>query len=181
MSKGLMTQDEAALALLAYVFSGAISSPKGKGVGYALMKATQTTFSWSVALEEDIDGPSCWQIQLLELYLIGELIAHEIGGRVVFSIGPDQHHGLVGPFTSVCEYFRAHIRSSLIALEKQEGIEEYKERFIDRIRDFVDNHLHNSPAVIEDIPIIVAMHADLGPHNIILSSQKFTEIHAVID
>ncbi|KAI3324464.1 hypothetical protein HD806DRAFT_492678 [Xylariaceae sp. AK1471] len=335
MSEGLMTQDEAASALLAYIFSGAIGSPKGKGVGYALIKATQTTFSWSAALE-DIDGPAtpvfrylvkidresreisppepivlsetelaeailaatgqhlassarftdgalsisykvtvqesqdvayvvqlrhhgyvasmnalmtlisrtidshilpvppvypipgemkrqevtgmgrqitqlipgvvasstyprlsheerlifvrkmalafqaCWQIQLPEQHLIGELIADEIDGRVVLRIEPDRHYGLGGPFTSVREYLRAHIRSSVIALEKQEGIEEYKERFLDRIRDFVDNRLHNIPVIVEDIPI-VAMHADLGPHNVIVSSQKHTEIQAVID
>ncbi|RYO85642.1 hypothetical protein DL766_008813 [Monosporascus sp. MC13-8B] len=123
---------------------------------------------------------ACWQIQLPEQHLIGELIADEIGGRVVLRIGPDRHYGLGGPFTSVREYLRAHIRSSLIALEKQEGIEEYKERFLDRIRDFVGNRLQNIPAIVEDIPI-VAMHADLGPHNVIVSSQKHTEIRAVID
>lgn len=52
-----MTQNEAVSALLAYMFSGAVGSPKGKGVGYALIEATPTTFSWSAALE-DIDGPA---------------------------------------------------------------------------------------------------------------------------
>ena len=55
MSVELMTQEEAASALLAYVFSGAIGSPKEKGVGYALMRTTPAAFSWSAALE-DIDG-----------------------------------------------------------------------------------------------------------------------------
>ena len=55
MFEELMTQDEAVSALLAYIFSGAIGSPKGKGVGYALIEATPTTFSWSAALE-DIDA-----------------------------------------------------------------------------------------------------------------------------
>lgn len=335
MSGELMTQEEAASALLAYVFSGAIGSPKGKGVAYALMKSTPTTFSWSAALE-DIDGPSttitrylvtidrrsreispprpillsetelaeaifaatgqhlasstrftdgalsisykvtaqeshdlayvvqlrhhgcvssmdafmtlisrtidcrilpvppvypipgekkrqedtgigrqitrlipgvmassvyprlsheerltfvqrmalafqgCWRIQLPEHHLIGELIADEIDGRIVLRIGPDRHYGLGGPFTSVRDYLRAHIRSSLVALEKQQGIEEYKARFLDRIRDVVHNGLHNIPVIVEDIPI-VAMHADLGPHNIIVSSQIHSEIRAVID
>ncbi|KAF2462524.1 uncharacterized protein BDR25DRAFT_198328, partial [Lindgomyces ingoldianus] len=39
------------------IFSGAIGSPKGKGVGYALIKATPTSFSWSAALE-DIEEPA---------------------------------------------------------------------------------------------------------------------------
>ena len=51
-----MTQDEAASALLAFVFGGAIGSPKGKGVAYALVEGTHTTFSWTAALE-DFDGP----------------------------------------------------------------------------------------------------------------------------
>lgn len=51
-----MTKDEAASALLAYVFSGALGSAKGKGVGYALIETTPTTFSWSAGLE-DMDGP----------------------------------------------------------------------------------------------------------------------------
>ncbi|KAF1961701.1 hypothetical protein CC80DRAFT_522437 [Byssothecium circinans] len=123
---------------------------------------------------------ACWTIQLPEHHLIGELTAGEIGGRVVLGIGPDRHYGLGGPFTSVRKYLQAHIRSSLIALEKQQAIEEYKEQFLDRIRDFVDNRLHNIPAIVEDIPI-VAMHADMGPHNIIVSSETHTEIQAVID
>ena len=50
-----MTQDEAVVALLAYAFSGAIGSAKGKGVTYALIRNTPTTFAWSVGLE-DIDA-----------------------------------------------------------------------------------------------------------------------------
>jgi hypothetical protein len=52
-----MTQDEAVSALLAFMFSGAVGFPMGKGVGYALIEATPTTFSWSAELE-DIDGPA---------------------------------------------------------------------------------------------------------------------------
>lgn len=51
---------------------------------------------------------------------------------------------------------------------------------MERIKDFVDNRMHNIPAIVENIPI-VAMHADMGPHNIIVSSQTHTEIRAVID
>ncbi|PGH11751.1 hypothetical protein AJ80_07012 [Polytolypa hystricis UAMH7299] len=78
------------------------------------------------------------------------------------------------------EYLQAYTRSSLLALEKQQGIEEYKERFLERIKDFVDNRMHNIPAIVEDIPI-VATHADTGLHNAIVSSQTHTEIRAVID
>ncbi|KAF2273784.1 uncharacterized protein EI97DRAFT_495741 [Westerdykella ornata] len=83
-------------------------------------------------------------------HLIGELIATESDGQVVLKIGPDRHHGLGGPFSS------------------QQGIEEYKERFLDH------------SATVEDNPI-VAMHADMGLHNIIVSSHARTDIQAVID
>ncbi|KAH9903823.1 hypothetical protein F4778DRAFT_100814 [Xylariomycetidae sp. FL2044] len=335
MSERLMTQDESIKALLAFIFSGAIGSPKGKGVSYALIAEKPTTFSWSVALEDidaspthidryqvkidtqskEISPPepivlseaelaeaiwaatgqhlasstrftdgalsisykatvkerqdiayviqlrhhgyvasmdalmtlvsktidssilpvprvyaipgekkrqettgmgrqitelipglmasttypqlshkeklvfvskmalafqACWGIQLPEPPSIGELLADQIDGRILLRVGPDRHHGLGGPFTSVREYLQAHIRSSLVELEKQEGIEEYKERFLDRIRDMVNNHLHNIPVIVEDIPI-VAMHADMGPHNVIVSNQTHTEIRAIID
>ncbi|EFY93338.1 hypothetical protein J3459_016544 [Metarhizium acridum] len=123
---------------------------------------------------------ACWQIQLPEDHLIGELTAATIDGRVVLKIEPDRHCSLGGPFASVREYLRAYIRFSLAALEKQQGIEDYKEQFLERIRDIVDNHLHEIPAIVEDIPI-VAMHADMGLHNIIVSAQSPTEIQAVID
>jgi len=123
---------------------------------------------------------ACWRIQLPEPHLIGELIADGIDGRTVLRIGPDRHYSLGGPFSSVREYLRAYIRSSLTALEKQQGIEEYKEQFLDRIRDVVKNRLQIIPAVVEDIPI-VAMHADLGPHNVIVSSETCSEIRAIID
>ena len=51
-----MDQDEAASALLAYMFSGAVGDSKGKGVCYALIDTTSTSFTWSAALG-DIDGP----------------------------------------------------------------------------------------------------------------------------
>ncbi|KAL8916166.1 MAG: hypothetical protein Q9208_008667 [Pyrenodesmia sp. 3 TL-2023] len=118
-----------------------------------------------------------WRIPLPQPHLIGELIGDEASG---LRIGPDRHHSLGGPFPSVREYLRAHIRSSFVALEKQQCIDEYKERFQDRIKVFIDQHLDDIPPVVEDIPI-VAMHTDMGLHNIILSSQTPTEIRAIID
>lgn len=120
---------------------------------------------------------ACWQIQLPGRHLIGELIGDEIGG---LRIGPDRHYSLGGPYHSVREYLQAYIRYSLFSLEKHQGIEEYKRQYMDRIRDFVNNSLHHIRAVVEDIPI-VAMHADMGLHNVIVSSQKPTEIQAIID
>ncbi|ROW05925.1 hypothetical protein VPNG_08000 [Cytospora leucostoma] len=123
----------------------------------------------------------CWQMQLPEDHLIGELTARTVDGRAVLQIGPDRHYNLGGPFSSVRDYLREYIKSSLAALEKQQGIDEYKDQFMARIRDFVSNRMHEMPAIVEDVPI-VAMHADMGLHNVIVSEQSpHTEMLAVID
>ncbi|QYT02282.1 APH domain-containing protein [Trichoderma simmonsii] len=123
---------------------------------------------------------ACWEIQLPEPRLIGELIASNVDGQITLRVGPDRHDGLGGPFDSVRGYLREHIKSSLIALEKQQGIEEYKDKYLHRIREIVNTRLQEIPAIVEKIPI-VAMHTDMGPHNIIVSSEKPTEIQAIID
>jgi len=120
---------------------------------------------------------ACWQIQLPQHHLIGELLGDETNG---LTIGPDRHYNLGGPFNTVRGYLRAYIRSSFSALAKQQGIDEYKGQYLGRIGEFIDRHEYDIPAVVEDIPI-VAMHADMGLHNIILSSQTSTEIRAIID
>ncbi|KAL7935535.1 hypothetical protein V8C35DRAFT_299722 [Trichoderma chlorosporum] len=123
---------------------------------------------------------ACWDIQLPEPRLIGELIASGTNDQITLETGPDRHYSLGGPFHSVREYLRAHIKYSLIALEKQEGIEEYKEQYLHRIRDFVNTRLQQIPAVVEKVPI-VAMNADMGLHNVIVSSERRTDIRAIID
>ncbi|KAL6816183.1 hypothetical protein V8C40DRAFT_254668 [Trichoderma camerunense] len=123
---------------------------------------------------------ACWEIRLPEKHLIGELIASGTNDEITLEIGPDRHYGLGGPFSSVREYLRAYIKSSLIALEKQQGIEEYKALYLPRIRDFVNTRLQEIPAIVEKVPI-VAMHADMGPHNVIVSSERPTDIQAIID
>ncbi|GAB1312107.1 hypothetical protein MFIFM68171_02317 [Madurella fahalii] len=124
---------------------------------------------------------ACWRLPLPEPRLIGELAAATgDDGEILLSIEPDRHHGLGGPFSSVRDYLRAYIKSALTSLEKQQGIDDYKERFLGRIRDFVNNCLHNIPAVVENKPI-VAMHSDMGPHNVIVSSHSGSDIKAIID
>lgn len=123
---------------------------------------------------------ACWSIPIPEPRLIGELIATDINGEVVLSVGPDRHHGLGGPFSSVREYLQAYIKSSLVALEKQQGIEEYKEKYLEPIRNFVNTRISNIPAIVEKVPI-VAMHSDMGPHNIIVSSDTRIDIESIID
>ncbi|KUJ14302.1 uncharacterized protein LY89DRAFT_686780 [Mollisia scopiformis] len=123
---------------------------------------------------------ACWRIPLPKERLIGELCAVQDGNCVVFTVGPDRHYSLGGPFDSVRDYLRAYIYSSLDALKRQQGIDEYKERFLQRITDFVEGGMHNIPMIVEDVPI-VAMHSDMGPHNVILSPTTPTDIMAIID
>lgn len=73
---------------------------------------------------------ACWQTPLPKERLIGELCAARAGHGIALSVGPDRHYRLGGPFTSVRDYLRAYIRSSLEALKRQQGIDEYKERFL---------------------------------------------------
>ena len=120
---------------------------------------------------------ACWQIQLPQLHLIGELLGDETNG---LRIGPDRHYNLGGPFNTVRGYLRAYIRSSFSALTKQQGIDEFKGQYLGRIGEFIGRHEYDIPVVVEDIPI-VAMHSDMGLHNIILSSQTSSEIRAIID
>ena len=330
-----MSQDEAASALVAHIFSGAIGSPEGKGVSYSLLEATNSAFSWIAALEEedstgqpidrylvDIDrvsrkiqppmpialseaeleeavlaatghhlkassrftdgalsisykvsieedpdiqyvvqlrhhgnvtsmnllmslissvvdpsilplptvypipgeeqrqktmgmgrqisqlipGPitnsvyprmsheeklvfvrnmalafqATWHIPLPKERLIGELCAAQAGDCIVLSVGPDRQYSLGGPFASVRDYLRAYICSSLDAFKRQQGIDEYKTRFLQPVTDFVEGGMHNIPAIVEDIPV-VAVHSDMGPHNVILSPTTPTDIKALID
>jgi hypothetical protein len=125
---------------------------------------------------------ACWQIELPNPRLIGELLARPTeDGSITLKVEPDRHHGLGGPFHSVRDYLRAYIRSSLAALEKQQGIEEYKDRYLSRLEEFVSNRLDTAiPNVVGDIPV-VAVHADMGLYNVIVSEQAPTEIRAVID
>ncbi|EXU97994.1 aminoglycoside 3'-phosphotransferase/choline kinase domain protein [Metarhizium robertsii] len=305
MSEGLLTQEQAVSELLAFVFSGAIGSAKGKAVGYSLVAAKPTEFSWWVALE-DIDGPDvpldryCVKLdrrsrqisppepvvlskeELSDAILsaTGQHLASSarftdgalsISYKVTVQETPDvayvvqlRHHGNVASMdslmtlisktvdshilpvppvypipgegrrqqvtgvgrqitrlipgvvasttyphlshdeklvlyekwpshsrpagvsrfrsvsSSVREYLQAYIRASIVALEKQEGIQEYKDQYLKRIKDFVNDHMHEIPPIVEDVPI-VAMHSDMGPHNIIVSSQTPTDLEAVID
>ncbi|KAI1464284.1 uncharacterized protein F4812DRAFT_452934 [Daldinia caldariorum] len=164
-----------------YPIPGERKRQKATGMGKQITRFIPGVMASSVYPQLSHEERLIFQIQLPETHLIGELIAEPAttDDRVILKIKPDRYHGLGGPFHSVRDYLRAYIRSCLLALEKQQGIEAYKERFLKRIKTFVDNHMH-IPAIVEDIPI-VTMHADMGLHNIIVSSQNYTEIQGVID
>jgi len=126
--------------------------------------------------------------------LIGELRASQVASNtstkhnadsIILHVGLDRHYSLGGPFSSVRDYLRAFTRSNLKLLEKQEGIDVYKDRYLSRIRSFVDSGMRNIPDIVETIPI-VAQHCDLGPHNTIIkgtdvNSPEASQIAAVID
>jgi hypothetical protein len=133
-----------------------------------LSHAQRLTFVRNMALAYQ----ACWQIPLPAPPLIGELIAtsaNNNNNKIILSIGPDRHANL-GPLPSVGAYLQAHIKASLAALEQQQGIQ-----------DFVHNHMHKIPAIVETMPI-VATHSDMGLHNIIVSATTTpTNIAAIID
>ncbi|KAG8352802.1 hypothetical protein FVEN_g9206 [Fusarium venenatum] len=123
---------------------------------------------------------ACWDIPFPEPKLIGEVVADLVNDELNLRIDPDRHYSLGGPFSSVREYLRAYINASLVSLEKQQGIDEYKALYLTRIRNFVSNSLHNTPHIVEQIPVALS-HSDMGPHNIIVSSEDNTDIKAIID
>jgi hypothetical protein len=121
-----------------------------------------------------------WRIPLPKRR-IGELRAHEtLDEGIKLDIGPERHYSLGGPFTSVADYLRAAIKASLVTLQKQQGIDEYKSRYLPSITAFVETGMHNIPPVVEEIPI-VPTHSDMGLHNIIVSESNPTDIKAIID
>ncbi|KAF8816591.1 hypothetical protein BYT27DRAFT_6380477 [Phlegmacium glaucopus] len=123
---------------------------------------------------------SIWEIPIPGRRLIGELKAQRNGDSTIsLSIGPDRYNSLGGPFTSVSDYLRSYIRLRLIQLEKQQEVDEFKSIYLARIKAFVDGGMQNIPPVVEQIPV-VAIHQDIGLHNIILS-QDLTRINAIID
>src|SRR6202022_1931185 len=102
------------------------------------------------------------------------------GRHIKLSVGPDRYHSLGGPFNSVADYLRAHIHGALRALKKQEDIDEYKSRYLQRVADFVQTGMVNIPAVVEQIPV-VPVHLDMGLHNLIVSEADPTDLVAIID
>lgn len=121
-----------------------------------------------------------WRLPLPVNPPIGELKATREGDSIRLHVGPERQFSVAGPFSSVAEYLRAKIRGSLLAFQKQECIEEYKARYLQRVTDFVETGMLNIPAVVEEVPI-VPVHSDMGLHNIIVSATNPTDITAIID
>lgn len=121
-----------------------------------------------------------WRLPLSKERLIGELCAVQAGDCTVLTVGPDRHYNLGRPFTSVRDYLHAYIGSSLDAFKRPQGIDKYKVRFLQRVTAFVECGMKNISAIIEDVSV-VAIHSDMGPHNVIVSPTTHTDIMAIID
>ncbi|MCJ1344451.1 hypothetical protein MMC31_002654 [Peltigera leucophlebia] len=115
-----------------------------------------------------------WHIPLPQPRLIDELCATQAGNHVILNVGPNRHYSLGGPFISVRNYLRTHICSALDAFKRQQGSKEYKARDLQRVTDFVERVMNYIPAVVEEIPV-VAVYADMRPHNVILSLTTTTD------
>ncbi len=123
---------------------------------------------------------ACWDLSLPGPIKIGELVATNSDDGVVLRVEPDRHYSLGGPFTSVRDYLQAYIKQAYISFEKQQGIDDYKDQYLEAIGTFVNNSLGNIPSTVEGVPIVM-VHSDMGPHNIILSSDDAVDIKAIID
>jgi hypothetical protein len=123
---------------------------------------------------------ACWDLPLPPTRQIGELIATDQDGCIKLAIGPDRHFSLGGPFTSVREWLKARLRHALGCLERATWLDGYKAEHLTSIRSLVNSHLDQIPETVEICPI-VAIHADMGLHNVIVSADDHTEIMAIID
>ncbi|CAG9946355.1 unnamed protein product [Clonostachys rosea f. rosea IK726] len=120
-----------------------------------------------------------WNISLPDPIMIGGLHATTVGDNIILDVQAERHHGFGGPFPSVKEYLESHVKASFRALEKQQGIEEFKKKYVKRIGNFVRTRLHKISPIVEDVPIVV-LHSNMGPHNIIVSSDEPTTFKAII-
>jgi len=97
-----------------------------------------------------------WDLPLPQgQHLIGELCATSADTSdntdlqaITLHVGPDCHYDLGGPFSSVRDYLRAFIHFNLKAFEKQEDVDLYKQRYLSRVKLFVETGMHNIPEIV---------------------------------
>ncbi|KZZ91681.1 Protein kinase-like domain protein [Moelleriella libera RCEF 2490] len=114
---------------------------------------------------------------------LGRQITQFVPGIIAdinLTVGPDRHFSLGGPFTSVREWLKARLRHAVASLDRASGIDDYKEEYMTSIQAFVDNRLDQMPQTIEECPI-VALHVDMGLHNLIVAEHDYQEINSIID
>ncbi|KAI0097216.1 hypothetical protein GGR51DRAFT_541871 [Nemania sp. FL0031] len=123
---------------------------------------------------------ACWDLPLPSPRQIGELIATDNNGIISLTVGPDRHYSLGGPFTSVREWLRARLQHAVTSLRRASGIDDFKEEYMSSIQDIVDNRSDQIPQTVEECPI-VALHVDMGLHNVIVAADDHTKVNAIID
>ena len=123
---------------------------------------------------------ACWNLPLPSPRQIGELIATDQKGCINLAIGPDRHFSLGGPYNSVRDWLKARLRHVLESLERATAIDDFKAEYLASIRALVNSHLDQIPETVDTSPI-VAIHADMGLHNVIVSTDDHTKIMAIID
>lgn len=96
---------------------------------------------------------------------IGEVI---VSAEDTVSVGPERRYGLGGPFPSVTSYLQAWIKHRVKRLQDQKAIDEYKDKYLQLILDFVESEVDKIPPEVEDVKLTFA-HTDLGLHNMIFS------------
>lgn len=96
------------------------------------------------------------------------------------SVGPDRRYRMGGPFQSVSSFLEAWIRRSVRMLQEQEAVDEYKSKYLDRILRFTATMPACIPECVNQVPIVTT-HADMGLHNMILSSHPPHNLEAIID
>ncbi|KAJ5322892.1 hypothetical protein N7452_011181 [Penicillium brevicompactum] len=109
--------------------------------------------------------------------LIGEAILSPEG---TVSVGPERRYGLDGPFPSVVSYLQAWIKHRVEKLQGQQAIDEYKDKYLERILRFVEMSLNHIPVEVEDVKLAL-VHTDLGLHNMIFSETPTPTLKGVID
>lgn len=123
---------------------------------------------------------ACWDLPIPLPRQIGEIIATDTSDHVDLTIGPDRHFSLGGPFTSVRDWLKARLQHAFRSLERATGIDDFKEDYLASIKASVASHLDRIPQTVEDCPI-VAIHVDMGLHNVLVSPDDRSEILAIID
>ena len=121
-----------------------------------------------------------WDLPLPIPRKIGELVAVEDSGEIKLSVGPDRHFSLGGPFTSVGEWLRARIQHAVTSLERATAVDDFKDKYLAPIKAFADTCLHQIPEVVDECPV-VAIHVDMGLHNVLVSTSDHTVITGIID
>lgn len=123
---------------------------------------------------------ACWDLPLPSPHQIGELIATDSNGSISLTIAPDRHFSLGGPFTSVSDWLRARLQHAVASLERAAAIDDFKDEYLASIKAFVDSRLDQIPKTVDHCPI-VAIHVDMGLHNLLVSTDDYTAIKAIID